>query len=226
MTYPLRAVLLALITACALPPAASAAGLGPDETELRQKLVASNWPADIVRLADQVLRVNPAAAWANEERRRAESTMRVLRTNDVGLFRPAFLVDLGSVEQNLDLHRAALGDPAAAMRIASVYRLGSNTVNPDVHRYVGWLQFAASLGNEGAAYELALHFRRQGQPLLAASYEARAINLKFGPTFELNFNGHDYLVSFALPNIYFHMTTAYALLRHNGLELGKKDFVG
>ena len=56
--------------------------------------------------------------------------------------------------------------------------------------------------------------------------EGRAINLKFGPTFELNFNGHDYLVSFALPNIYFHMTTAYALLRHNGLELGKKDFVG
>jgi hypothetical protein len=56
--------------------------------------------------------------------------------------------------------------------------------------------------------------------------EARAINLKFGPTYELNFNGHDYLVGFALPNVYFHLATAYGLLRSNGLELGKKDFVG
>jgi hypothetical protein len=56
--------------------------------------------------------------------------------------------------------------------------------------------------------------------------EGRAIHLKFGPTFELHFNGHDYLIGFALPNIYFHMATAYGLLRSNGLELGKKDFVG
>ena len=59
-----------------------------------------------------------------------------------------------------------------------------------------------------------------------AGAEGRAINLKFGPTYELNFNGHDYLVSFTLPNVYFHLTTAYALLRSNGMELGKKDFVG
>ncbi len=35
-----------------------------------------------------------------------------------------------------------------------------------------------------------------------------------------------YLVHYALPHFYFHATTAYAILRHNGVEVGKKDFVG
>lgn len=38
--------------------------------------------------------------------------------------------------------------------------------------------------------------------------------------------GKDYLVSHAIPNIYFHMTTAYAILRANGVDLGKVDFLG
>ena len=38
--------------------------------------------------------------------------------------------------------------------------------------------------------------------------------------------GDDYLVSVAIPNFFFHATTAYAILRHNGVELGKMDFVG
>jgi len=37
--------------------------------------------------------------------------------------------------------------------------------------------------------------------------------------------GGDYLDHFALPNFYFHMTTAYAILRHNGLDLGKRDYM-
>ena len=36
----------------------------------------------------------------------------------------------------------------------------------------------------------------------------------------------EYLVEYALPNFYFHLTMTYALLRHNGVELGKKDFLG
>ena len=42
---------------------------------------------------------------------------------------------------------------------------------------VGWLQLAAGQGNERAAYELALHFRRQSQPLLASRYAQRAVQL-------------------------------------------------
>ena len=38
--------------------------------------------------------------------------------------------------------------------------------------------------------------------------------------------GEDYLKHFVLPNLYFHLTTTYALLRHAGVELGKKDFLG
>jgi hypothetical protein len=55
--------------------------------------------------------------------------------------------------------------------------------------------------------------------------EERAItlNLRSG---EMKFQGHEYLLHFALPNFYFHVTTAYNILRHNGVELGKRDFLG
>ena len=43
-------------------------------------------------------------------------------------------------------------------------------------------------------------------------------------TFE--FKGLAYLIGFALPNLYFHMSMAYAILRHNGVEIGKRDFIG
>jgi hypothetical protein len=38
--------------------------------------------------------------------------------------------------------------------------------------------------------------------------------------------GGEYLVHFALPNFYFHVVTTYAMLRHNGIDLGKRDFIG
>jgi hypothetical protein len=40
------------------------------------------------------------------------------------------------------------------------------------------------------------------------------------------FKGQPYLLHYALPNFYFHATTAYDILRHNGVEIGKKDFIG
>ena len=55
--------------------------------------------------------------------------------------------------------------------------------------------------------------------------EDRTINLKAGPN-ELTFSGADYLTGFVLPNLYFHSATTYAILRHNGVELGKMDFLG
>ena len=38
--------------------------------------------------------------------------------------------------------------------------------------------------------------------------------------------GHEYVTQHSIPNFYFHITTAYAILRHNGLEVGKKDYLG
>lgn len=43
---------------------------------------------------------------------------------------------------------------------------------------------------------------------------------------EVVFAGQPYLLNFVLPNFYFHVTTAYDILRHNGVELGKPDFIG
>ncbi|MBF7729262.1 DUF1993 domain-containing protein [Pseudomonas sp. N040] len=55
--------------------------------------------------------------------------------------------------------------------------------------------------------------------------EDKAIVLNF-PSMELKFSGRDYLFQFVQPNFYFHLTTAYAILRHNGLDIGKMDFIG
>ncbi len=43
---------------------------------------------------------------------------------------------------------------------------------------------------------------------------------------EIKFTGMAYLLEFALPNFYFHITTAYNILRQNGIEIGKRDFLG
>ena len=43
---------------------------------------------------------------------------------------------------------------------------------------------------------------------------------------DVKFRGLQYLLGFAWPNFYFHATTAYDILRHNGVELGKRDFIG
>ena len=42
---------------------------------------------------------------------------------------------------------------------------------------------------------------------------------------KLEFKGQDYLLKWVLPNFYFHVTTAYNILRHNGVEIGKRDFL-
>jgi len=56
--------------------------------------------------------------------------------------------------------------------------------------------------------------------------ETREIVLRPGTPKERRFNGQTYLVHYGLPQFFFHVTTAYALLRHNGVELGKADYMG
>lgn len=55
--------------------------------------------------------------------------------------------------------------------------------------------------------------------------EAREITLPLR-TGEVKLKGQPYLLHFALPNFWFHVTTAYAILRHNGVDIGKLDFLG
>ncbi len=55
--------------------------------------------------------------------------------------------------------------------------------------------------------------------------EEKDIHLKLGPL-EVTWKGMQYLCGFALPNFYFHVVTAYDILRHNGVEIGKHDYIG
>ncbi len=54
----------------------------------------------------------------------------------------------------------------------------------------------------------------------------REIVTRPGTPKERRFNGQSYLLNYGLPQFFFHVTTAYALLRHNGLEIGKRDYMG
>ena len=55
--------------------------------------------------------------------------------------------------------------------------------------------------------------------------EERPIALRVGGK-DWSFAGQDYLLDFAVPNFYFHLVTAYNILRHNGVEIGKGDYLG
>lgn len=54
----------------------------------------------------------------------------------------------------------------------------------------------------------------------------REIVTQAGTPKEKRFTGQSYLLNYGLPHFFFHTTTAYAVLRHNGVEVGKKDYIG
>ena len=58
-----------------------------------------------------------------------------------------------------------------------------------------------------------------------AGSEGKEVVLKF-PNTTFEFNGADYVGKFVLPNVYFHITTAYGILRNRGVALGKPDYLG
>jgi hypothetical protein len=59
-----------------------------------------------------------------------------------------------------------------------------------------------------------------------AQAATREIVTQAGTPKEKRFSGQSYLFNYGLPHFFFHTTTAYALLRHNGVEVGKKDYIG
>jgi hypothetical protein len=70
-----------------------------------------------------------------------------------------------------------------------------------------------------------LDFIKTIKPEQLQGAETREVVIQF-PQGTLKFTGINYLTNFALPNFFFHVTTAYALLRKNGVDLGKRDFLG
>lgn len=71
----------------------------------------------------------------------------------------------------------------------------------------------------------AIEYIKSFKPEQIDGSETRAIHMKTRNG-EVHFEGQDYLLDFVLPNVFFHCTTAYNILRESGAELGKQDFIG
>jgi len=77
-----------------------------------------------------------------------------------------------------------------------------------------------------ARCQATIDFIQGVDPAAFAGAETREVVLKFPNGQGYRFNGGDYLTGFALPNFLFHVTTAYAILRHNGAEMKRRRTVG
>lgn len=83
----------------------------------------------------------------------------------------------------------------------------------------------ASFPELNARIEKTVAFLQTLTPAQIDGSEEKTINLTLGKK-TLTFQGQAYLLGLVLPNLYFHVTTAYAILRHCGVPLGKEDFLG
>ena len=156
---------------------------------------------------------------------------------------PAFVQILNNLSAILDKAEAHAGSRKIDPEI-----LLNNRLAPDMLPFVRQIQIAADLA-KGAAARLAgvevpkhddiektfsdLKARLAKTVAFVQSFkstdidgsEDREINLTLGEH-TMSFKGQPYLVHFVMPNFYFHCTTAYDILRHCGVELGKRDFIG
>jgi hypothetical protein len=155
---------------------------------------------------------------------------------------PTFQKQLGSLDAILD--KAA--EYAAAKKIDLAVLLGSR-LYPDMFNLTRQVQLATDFAKATPARLAGLDVpsfpdtettlpelkeRIARIQTLLASYkpeqfegaEKRQITQKLGGN-DVTLSGQDYLLHVALPNFYFHCATAYGILRHNGLEIGKRDFV-
>ena len=145
---------------------------------------------------------------------------------------PMFLRGLDTLSHLID-RAAASGLPEAEVLDARLapdmrpfpdqIRMASFSARGAMARLAGadWPKTAddeASLADLKATVALSRDFVTSLSPDAFEGAETRPV--------QLNFVGEGYLTSFALPNFYFHLTTAYAILRHKGVELGKRDFLG
>ena len=76
----------------------------------------------------------------------------------------------------------------------------------------------------GAHLEATIAYVKQADAAKIDASEASELSARFGKKFA-TFTGRSYLATFALPNFLFHVVTAYNILRHNGVALGKHDYL-
>ena len=88
-----------------------------------------------------------------------------------------------------------------------------------------WPDTESTLEELQARMQKCIDFLAALTPAQFEGAENRPIELTT-PVGKLNFTGKDFLLHWAIPNFYFHCTTAYNLLRHNGVPVGKLEFLG
>ena len=76
-----------------------------------------------------------------------------------------------------------------------------------------------------ARIKMALDYLQTFKPEQFEGCETNELEIELGPH-TVFFTGQSYMLGFVLPTLYFHLATAYNLLRHNGLDIGKRDFLG
>jgi uncharacterized protein len=89
-----------------------------------------------------------------------------------------------------------------------------------------WEDNEASFADLRARIQKTIDYVKGFAPAQIDGSEQREITIPMRQGDPLKFDGETFLKHFALPNFFFHVTTAYALLRHAGVELGKRDFLG
>ena len=88
-----------------------------------------------------------------------------------------------------------------------------------------WGDDQESFADVHARIKKALDYLATFKPEQFEVSETLELEIKLG-SHMVNFTGQSYLLGFMLPNLYFHVATAYNILRHNGLDLAKPDFIG
>ena len=157
---------------------------------------------------------------------------------------PTFEIGLNALSAILDKAEAF----AAAKKIDPAVLLNARLA-PDMFPLVRQVQVATDLAKNGAArlagvepprYEdkettiaelkarlaKTVAFVKSLDPKQVDAAAGRQITFPLGPTNKGHMQGDDYLNHFVLPNVYFHLAAAYAILRHCGVEIGKQDFLG
>jgi len=156
---------------------------------------------------------------------------------------PCFVRALGNLSAILDKAQAHVDakklDPAALtayrlfpdmLPMTKQVQIACDTVKGAVARLAG-LEIPVHEDNEKTLAELqariakTLVFVQSVTPAQIDGTEEKDIVVKRGDT-ETHYKGLQFLLGNALPNFYFHVTTAYNILRHNGVEIGKRDYLG
>lgn len=130
-------------------------------------------------------------------------------------------------------------DPAALLQfrlfpdmlnLTRQIQIASDTAKGVVARLAG-VDIPAYEDNETSVAELqariakTIAFIEGFTPAQLDGTEDKAIVTKRGDK-ETHYTGMQFLLGHAIPNVYFHVTTAFAILRHNGVEIGKRDYLG